>query len=171
MAAPGPLGPFLTAPGKRMMLGPQDTMRASNPQAGFSLIEILVAVIIITIFASIVTLNVINKPAQARVDAARLEIANLRSAVELYKLEQTVLPTTDQGLEALVSKPTRPPVPRRYPQGGYLGVSGIPRDPWGNQYIYLVPGPSGQPFEIISYGSDGEPGGTGDAADLSSADG
>ena len=79
-------------------------------------------------------------------------------------------PTGQQGLEALCRKPTTAPIPPAYEEGGYLKKPGIPRDEWGNAFVYMVPGPDGTPYEILSYGSDGEPGGEGEAADISSLD-
>lgn len=142
----------------------------SRPVSGFTLIEILVVIMIITILASIVSVNVLRKPGEARVSAARLQIRQLQTAVQLYKTEQGRLPTQEQGLEALVAKPTLDPVPARYPDEGYLESRTLPKDPWKNDYVYLAPGRQGEPFEILSYGSDGEPGGDGEAADLSSSE-
>lgn len=137
---------------------------------GFTLIEILIVVLIITILAGIVGVNVVRKPGEARVSAARMQIQQLKAAVQLYRAEQGLVPTQEQGLEALVSRPTIEPIPPRYPEGGYLDSRRVPLDPWNRPYIYLAPGRQGEPFEIISYGSDGEPGGTGEAADLSSSE-
>ena len=139
-------------------------------QSGFTLIEILVVIIIITILASIVSVNVLRKPGEARVSAAKLQIKQLQTAVQLYKTEQGRTPTQEQGLEALVSKPVTDPLPQQYPVDGYLESRKLPKDPWNNDFIYLVPGRAGEVFEIISYGSDGEPNGEGDAADISSSD-
>jgi general secretion pathway protein G len=139
-------------------------------QAGFTLIEILVVIMIITILASIVSVNVLRKPGEARVSAARMQIRQMQTAVQLYKTEQGRLPTQEQGLEALVARPTIDPAPPRYPEEGYLESRNLPKDPWKNDYVYLAPGRQGEPFEIISYGGDGEPGGEGEAADLSSSD-
>lgn len=141
-----------------------------HASAGFTLMEILVVLIIITILAGLVGVNVLRKPGEARVSAAKMQIKNLQTAVKLYHAEQGQLPTQQQGLEALVQKPVMEPVPKNYPAGGYLDSTEMPRDPWKNDYIYLTPGRSGEPFEIISYGSDGEPGGEGDASDISSSD-
>ena len=140
-----------------------------DSKSGFTLIEILVVIIIITILASIVSVNVLRKPGEARVSAAKLQIKQLQTAVQLYRTEQGRTPTQEQGLEALVSKPVTDPVPQQYPAEGYLESRKMPKDPWNNDFIYLVPGRGGEVFEIISYGSDGEPGGEGDAADLSSS--
>ena len=141
-----------------------------NGKSGFTLIEILVVIIIITILASIVSVNVLRKPGEARVSAAKLQIKQLQTAVQLYKTEQGRTPTQAQGLESLVSKPVTDPLPQQYHADGYLDSRNLPKDPWNNDYIYLVPGRAGEVFEIISYGSDGEPGGEGDAADLSSSE-
>ena len=138
--------------------------------AGFTLIEILVVVLIITILAGIVGVNILHKPGEARVSAARMQVQQLKTAVQLYRAEQGRLPTQEQGLEALVNRPTREPVPQNYPEGGYLDSRKVPLDPWKHDYIYLVPGRRSEPFEIISYGDDGEPGGDGEAADLTSSD-
>ncbi len=137
---------------------------------GFSLIEVLVALAIISILAGVVTISVLNKPAEARVVAARTEIQQLKTAVQIYKTDHGFVPTEQQGLEALVTRPATGPEPKTYPADGYLGTRRLPDDPWGNPYIYLSPGTLGETFEIISYGRDGEPGGENDAADISSSD-
>ena len=139
-------------------------------RSGFTLIEILVVILIITILASIVSVNVLRKPGEARVSAAKLQIKQLQTAVQLYRTEQGRTPTQEQGLESLVSKPVTDPMPSQYPADGYLESRKLPKDPWNNDYIYLVPGRRNEAFEIISYGSDKEPGGEGDAADLSSSE-
>ncbi|HPF99697.1 MAG TPA: type II secretion system major pseudopilin GspG [Kiritimatiellia bacterium] len=146
------------------------TLQDRRPsQAGFTLIEILVVVMIITLLASIVAVNVLRKPGEARISTAKMQIRQLQTAIQLYRSEQGLQPSQEQGLEALVAKPTTEPIPQRYPQEGYLESRRVPKDPWGNEYIYVVPGRSGEAFEIISYGSDGEPEGEGEAADISSA--
>lgn len=136
---------------------------------GFSLIEVLVVIVIITILASIVMVNVLNKPGEARVAAARMQLKQVQEAVHLYKLQQSRFPTVQQGLVALVAPPSIEPVPQSYPVGGYLDSPDLPQDPWGNEFVYLIPGRRNEPFEIISYGRDGEPGGDGEDADLSSS--
>ena len=138
--------------------------------AGFTLIEILVVIVIITILASVVTINVLHKPGEARLAAAQLQLKVLKSAVHVYRTEQQRVPTQSQGLEALVRKPILEPIPRTYPQDGYLDSTVLPLDPWGHAYIYLTPGRHGESFEIISYGRDGEPGGADEDADLSSSE-
>lgn len=141
-----------------------------HSRTGFTLLEILVVIMIIAILAGIVGVNVLRRPAEAKVTAARMQLKQLKHAVELYRLDQGRLPTQEQGLEALVSRPTRPPIPANYPDEGYLDSRTVPLDPWGHEYIYLTPGRRGEPFEIITYGSDGEPGGESDAADISTSD-
>lgn len=139
-------------------------------RAGFTLIEILVVLIIIMTLAGIVTVNVIRHQSESRVKAAQLQIRQFEDALRIYRIEQGRYPTQAQGLEALVRRSTREPIPQNYPEDGYLARNFVPLDPWGNEYIYVSPGRGGEPYEIISYGSDGEPGGTGEAADISSAD-
>ncbi len=138
-------------------------------KAGFTLIEILVVLVIIMTLAGVVTVNVIRHQGESQVKAAQLQIRQFMDALQIYRIEQGRYPTQAQGLDALVERPTREPVPRNYPEDGYLANRRVPPDPWGNEYIYLSPGRQGEPYEIISYGSDGEPGGSGNAADISSS--
>ncbi len=137
---------------------------------GFTLVEILVVVLIISILAGIVGMSVLRHPAEAKVTAAKLQVKTIKNALQVYRMEQDRYPTQAQGLEALCSKPSIPPVPQVYPDEGYLDSRTVPVDPWGRAYIYIAPGRNNEPYEIISYGSDGEPGGAGDAADISSSD-
>lgn len=136
---------------------------------GFTLIEILVVMAIIMGLVTVVTVNVLQKQKKARVDTAKIQIRELQNAVAHYQIEQGRIPTMEQALDALVRRPTAPPVPETYPKDGYLASRNLPRDPWNHEYVYIVPGPEGLPFEIVSYGVDGEPGGADDAADISSA--
>lgn len=138
---------------------------------GFSLIELLVAVSIMLILGAVVGVTLIREPGKARRAAARAQIERVRLALQMYANDNGFLPTERQGLDALVGKPSIPPVPRAYPErGGYLDAPAVPPDPWGNPYIYLAPGTRGERFEIISYGADGLPGGEGEAADISSSE-
>ncbi len=141
-----------------------------SSRRGFTLIEVLVVLAILMGLATIVTVNVVGRQRKARVDTAKIQISELKNAVLHYQVEQGRWPTMEQGLEALVRRPSAPPIPENYPPEGYLSRREVPRDPWGNEYVYVVPGRDGAPFEIISYGADGRPGGAGDAADISSAD-
>ena len=135
---------------------------------GFTLIEILIAMTIIGILSSVVGLSVASYLRKAKLEAARSQIKTFQTALQMYKAAHANYPTTSQGLEALCQAPAIPPVPADYPPEGYLESRNLPKDPWGNAYIYLVPGRRAEPFEIISYGADGEEGGTGEAADISS---
>jgi len=137
---------------------------------GFTLLEILVVVMIITILATIVGINVAHEPGRARIAAARTQMGIFRNALQLYRMDQGSYPTQAQGLRALCERPQIPPIPSKYPADGYLESRNLPLDPWGHDYVYLIPGPEGAPYEIISYGADGEIGGEGEAADLSSRD-
>ncbi|MBW7909000.1 MAG: type II secretion system major pseudopilin GspG [Kiritimatiellae bacterium] len=141
----------------------------SKRTSGFTLVELLVVIAIITILAGVVTVSLVHKPAEARVAAAKLQIKQLQTALNIYRTEQGRFPTQEQGLDALVRIPDREPIPRTYPRDGYLDGTRLPLDPWNNPFIYLTPGRSGESYEIISYGSDGEPGGTDDASDISSS--
>jgi general secretion pathway protein G len=149
------------------MTRPTAARRPASP--GFTLIELLVVIAIITILAGVVTVSIVRKPGEARVAATKLQIKQIQTALQVYRTEQGRYPTQEQGLEALVQKPTLDPVPQAYPGEGYLESSAVPRDPWSREYIYLAPGRKGELYEVISYGSDGEPEGQEDAADISSS--
>ena len=139
-------------------------------KSGFTLMEVLVVILIISILATTVGIVVRHLPGRARVAKARTEIGQIRTALEMYCSDQGRFPSQAQGLHALCQKPTVPPVPKDYPESGYLDRSSVPRDPWGNEYVYSAPGRNGRPYEVTSYGRDGEPGGTGEDADISSDD-
>ena len=109
-----------------------------------------------------------EKPDEARVTKAKNDIMALETALKMYKIDNGMYPTTIQGLKALIKKPTTPPIPQHYRKGGYLDSEEVPKDPWGNPYIYRSPGQNGRPFEIISLGADGKPGGEGVNADIKS---
>lgn len=142
----------------------------SRGTAGFTLIEILTVIVIVGILSGVVGVSLSRWVVKARVDAARLQIRTFQTALKTYRMEQGRIPTEAQGLEALCAKPTVAPIPVEYPDEGYLESKRVPPDAWGNPFIYLVPGRDGEPYEIISYGSDGMPGGRKDAADLTSAE-
>lgn len=141
-------------------------MKACRARAGFTLLEILVVVMIITILATIVGVKVAQEPGRARVAVARAQIQVFKTALERYRLIHGAYPTQEQGLNALCQVPTREPIPRDYPDGGYLDRAAVPLDPWGNDYVYLIPAPADGAYELVSYGADGEPGGVNEAADL-----
>lgn len=132
-------------------------------QAGFTLIEIMVVVVILSILAAIVVPRIMDRPDQARIVKARQDISSLENALKLYKLDNYYYPSTDQGLEALVAKPTDSPEPKNYKGGGY--IERLPKDPWKNPYQYLNPGVHGD-IDIFSLGADGQLGGEEISADI-----
>lgn len=139
-----------------------------NKRSGFTLIEILIAMTIIGILSGVVGLSVAGHLRKAKQEAARAQIKTFQTALQMYKAAHAQVPTMSQGLEALCGAPVVPPVPRDYPPEGYLESRNLPGDPWGNPFVYLVPGRKGEPYEILSYGADGDEGGVGEAADISS---
>ena len=132
-------------------------------QGGFTLIEIMVVVAILAILAAVVVPRIMDEPDKARVVKAKQDIRALESALNLYKLDNFNYPTTDQGLSALVDRPTGSPEPPNYKSGGYLNK--VPKDPWGNEYQYLSPGENGE-IDIYSLGADRSLGGDGFNADI-----
>ncbi|WP_404391998.1 type II secretion system major pseudopilin GspG [Pseudoalteromonas phenolica] len=124
-------------------------------QSGFSLLEVMVVLVIIGMILSIVAPNIMGQQEEAALDKARLDIQQLEDAMNMYKLKNKKYPTTEQGLEALVNKTTIDPVPRRFPEGGF--ISKLPEDPWGNPYQLVSPGEMGK-IDIFSMGPDGEVG-------------
>ncbi len=134
-------------------------------QRGFTLLEIMVVVVILGILAALVVPKIISRPDEARVIAAKQDIASLMQAFKLYRLDNQRYPTTEQGLQALLTKPTAAPIPLNWKVGGY--VERLPKDPWGNPYQYLSPGVRGE-IDVFSYGADGAPGGEGNDADIGS---
>ncbi len=137
-------------------------MLRARRRRGFTLIEILVVVVILGILAAIVVPKVLERPGEARLTRARQDIQNIVTALSMYKLDNYVYPTSEQGLEALVSKPAGQPEASGW-KGPYLDR--LPRDPWGRPYLYRQPGQHG-PIDVQTYGLDGRPGGEGEAADL-----
>jgi general secretion pathway protein G len=140
-------------------------MRSPARRSGFTLIEIMVVVVILAILAALIVPKVMSRPDEARVVAARQDIATLAQALKLYRLDNLRYPTTEQGLGALVAPPTIAPLPPNWKAGGYL--ERLPRDPWGNPYQYLNPGVRSE-IDVFSFGADGAAGGAGFDADIGS---
>jgi general secretion pathway protein G len=134
---------------------------------GFTLIEIMAVVLIIGLLSTIVGAAIFSQVDKARVAAARAQLTSLEGVLELYRMDNGKFPSTEQGLLALVEAPTVEPVPRSYPPGGYLKDRRLPKDPWGEEYHYEMPG-SNNPhaYDLWSFGADGAPGGEGVEADI-----
>jgi general secretion pathway protein G len=144
---------------------PHRKARSQRRDAGLTLIELMVVVVILALLALVIVPRVIDRPDQARAARAQADIAAMTSALNLYRLDTGAYPTTEQGLAALVARPATAPVPSNWAEGGYLDR--VPDDPWGRPYLYLAPGVHG-PFDIVSQGADGRTGGTGADADITS---
>ena len=132
---------------------------------GFTLIEILIVIVILGILVWQIAPRIMGKPEEARRVKAQMDIATLETALKLYKLDNGRYPSSEQGLQALVEAPTVGVLPRKWREGGYLEKAKVPNDPWGSEYVYLSPGLHGD-FDLMSYGSDGQPGGEGDDEDI-----
>ena len=150
-----------------MNLTPTRPTRARHLPRGFTLIEIMVVITILGILAALIVPRVVGRTDDARIAAAKQDIASLMQALKLYRLDNGAYPTTEQGLRALLAKPTIEPIPPNWKQGGYLERSSTPKDPWGNDYKYLNPGLKGE-IDVFSYGRDGAAGGEGVDADIGS---
>ena len=137
-------------------------------QRGFSLVEILVVLVILGLLVSVVAPTVLNRADEARVQKVYADFANIETALKLYRLDNFVYPSTEQGLEALVEPSGLDPIPRNFKQGGYL--ERMPMDPWGRPYLYLSPGENGE-FDLYSLGADGLSGGEDQNTDLGNWDG
>lgn len=145
------------------------TMKSLRPSRsrGFTLIEIMVVITILGILAALIVPRVVGRTDDARIAAARQDIASVMQALKLYRLDNGRYPTTEQGLQALITKPSTEPVPMNWKQGGYLERSSVPRDPWGQPYQYLNPGLRGE-IDVFSFGADGQSGGQNTDADIGS---
>lgn len=144
------------------MTGISQKRIARGRQRGFTLIEIMVVVIIIGLLAALVAPNVIGRVDDAQITRATADIGQIESALKLYRLDNYAYPSTEQGLEALVTKPNDPNV-KNWKGGGYLPR--VPKDPWGNPYLYLNPGNNGE-IDVYTLGADAKPGGDGTSADI-----
>ena len=135
----------------------------SMRQRGFTLIELMVVLVIIGVLAALIVPNVLDRADDARVTAAKTDVSNLSQALKLYKLDNQRYPSSEQGLQSLIAKPTTNPVPMNWKP--YLEK--LPNDPWGRAYQYLNPGVKGE-IDVMSFGADGQPGGEGKNADIGS---
>jgi len=135
----------------------------NRKSSGFTLIEIMVVIVILGILAAVVVPRVMDRPDTARIVKAKQDVRALEGALELYRLDNFNYPSTDQGLEALVSEPSGSPEAKNWKSGGYM--KRLPSDPWGNEYQYLSPGANGD-IDIFTYGADGEEGGEETNADV-----
>jgi general secretion pathway protein G len=133
---------------------------------GFTLIELMVVVVILGILAGLIIPRIMGRPEEAKQLKAKMQIEQLEQSLKLYCLDNGEYPTTEQGLTALVEKPATEPIPKRWREGGYLEKGKVPKDPWGNPYIYVSPGSHSSDFDLESYGADGEEGGEGKYADV-----
>jgi general secretion pathway protein G len=135
---------------------------------GFSLLEIMIVITILGILAVMVVPRFMDLPKKARVAAAKQQVADIGMALEMYSSDNGNYPTTEQGLEALINKPSSEPSPQNYNEGGYLKKREVPKDPWGRAFIYRSPGEQSKDYELISLGADGKEGGEGENADIRS---
>ncbi len=130
---------------------------------GFTLLELLIVIVILGLLVSLVSINFLPTLSNAYVEVAKQDIARLQQALVMFKISEGSYPTQEQGLSSLKENPGNLKRPGKYPSGGYINK--LPKDPWGNDYIYIYPGQYGE-FDIISLGADGQPGGEGENADI-----
>ena len=143
--------------------------RKFDGQHGFTLIELMVVIVILGILAGLIIPRIMGRPEEARRMKARVQIESIETALKLYKLDNGNYPSTEQGLQALVEAPATGELAKSWREGGYLEKGKVPKDPWGNDYIYLSPGTRGD-FDLISYGADGTAGGEGKNEDINNWD-
>jgi len=137
--------------------------RYKKSPGGFTLIEVMVVVVILSILAAVVVPKIMSRPDEARAARVKQDVRALETALKLYKLDNFTYPSTDQGLMALVERPADLPEGARWVEGGYLDK--VPKDPWGSEYVYLYPGVNAD-YDLYSYGADGVSGGTGEGSDI-----
>ncbi|MBW1710751.1 MAG: type II secretion system major pseudopilin GspG [Deltaproteobacteria bacterium] len=140
--------------------------RTRKHKGGFTLVEILVVVVILGILAGLIVPRIMGRPEEARRIKARMQLESLEATLKLFKLDNGFYPDTEQGLQALVEKPTTGRIPTRWREEGYLDKGQIPKDPWGQDFIYVSPGIHNKDFDLFSLGADGEEGGTNSGVDI-----
>ncbi len=140
------------------------TRKLIRREYGFTLVELMVVVVILSILATIVVPKIMSRPDQAREAKVQQDIRVLSAQLDLYRLDNFNYPTTDQGLEALIARPVDLPKGAKWKEGGYLDR--LPKDPWGQPYLYLQPGTHGGAYDLYSLGADGVTGGTEVNADI-----
>ncbi len=136
---------------------------------GFTLVEIMIVMLILAGLAALVLPKIMGRSDEAKITDTKVQIRNLESALKFYKLDNGVYPTTEQGLQALIEKPTTGQIPKYYREGGYLESKKLPQDPWKNDFVYISPGEHGD-YDLCSYGADGAKGGEGINTDICSWD-
>lgn len=134
---------------------------------GFTLIELMAVIIILGILAGLIIPRIMGSPEEARRTKARLQIESMETALKMYKLDNGIYPSTEQGLQALVEPPSVGVLPKKWREGGYLEKGRVPKDPWGNEFVYLSPGVY-HDYDLSSYGPDAQEGGEGRDADVNS---
>jgi len=139
--------------------------KLSRDTRGFTLIELMVVIVILGLLAGLILPRIMDRPEEARITKAAIQIQSIEQALKLYKLDNGQYPSTEQGLQALVEPPSVGQLARKWRDGGYLEKGKVPKDPWENDFIYISPGLHSD-FDLISYGSDGEPGGEGHDSDI-----
>jgi general secretion pathway protein G len=144
-------------------------MKRLGGRNGFTLIEIMVVIVILAMLAALVGPKLMGRTDDAKAKTTGIQLKGLESALKLYKLDNGAYPGTEQGLQALVTKPTAGVIPKSYKDGGYLESKSVPKDAWGNDFLYVSPGEHGD-YDLFSYGADGVRGGDGKNSDITSWD-
>ena len=145
-------------------------MKTARGRKGFTFIELMAVIVILSILALLVMPRIFGRIEEAKITAVKVQVKNFEAALKLFYMDNNFYPSTEQGLQALVEKPSTGRLPQRWKDGGYLEKKQLPKDPWQNEYIYLSPGRNSEDYEIISYGRDNKEGGEGPDADISSAE-
>lgn len=132
---------------------------------GFTLIELMVVIVVLGLLAGIVIPNIIGNVGRAEIERAKADIKSFETALGMYRLDNGIYPSTEQGLQALIEAPSTGSLPKRWKKGGYLQKHSIPKDPWGNDYVYICPGSHGD-YDLTAYGKDGMSGGEDEDKDI-----